>query len=256
MQKNANNHMNIINNSEKFISSLENLFYANSNEKSVLRDKLKKILAGQHYKHAIDIGAGPGLVASVLEQHADNLTLLEIKPEYYAELKTKFPNATIKIQSILDFNFDKKYDLILLSHVLYYIAKEAWPLLLSKLLNNLDTNGKLILTHAPCHQVHKIFSLTDIAKNSQIAYMDEQSFTDMLRQLGPYEKDHYRSLSYYHGTKDHSFAQQFLGFFHGIEEGIGLQKYSKECAELLALFSIANDNLALEYHTDIYIFNK
>src|SRR5690348_10346079 len=108
-------HMPIIK-SDTFVSDLSAMCYADSNEKEILREKLNQVLKNTHYKTALDLGAGPGFVADVLQQYAKDLTLVEITPDYHAELKRKFPQAKIFIQSILDFEFTQQYDVILLSH--------------------------------------------------------------------------------------------------------------------------------------------
>lgn len=255
MKKYDNRHMQVMTDSSKLMSNLGELFYVDSNEKAILREKLKQILAGVRYQHAIDVGAGPGLVAGVLEQHADNLTLLEILPGYYAELKEKFPSAHIEIQSVLDFDFKPQYDLILFSHVLYYLAVNEWEAILQKLYLNLRRGGKLIVTHAPCHSIHHILN-PKLASYSQIAYLDQQAIDQILSRIGPYQKDFYLSMSYHNAKLDHLFAKKFIESFLGLKEEIKLENYHKEFDELLALFELKDNKIGLEYHSDVFVFQK
>ena len=246
-------HMKILTNSANFTASLSTLFYADSNEKSVLRHKLRQILADSQCDDAIDLGAGPGLVAEVLQQHAKNLTLVEITSEYYDDLKKKFPQARIEIQSILDFRFSQQYDLMLLSHVLYYIAVDEWENILKKLYANLAPGGKLILVHAPCHHIHYLFNAS-LAPN--FAYMNEKAIHSLMERIGPYTTDHYLSVSYYSDNPTHVFAKKFASYFFGISDESLFENCQNELDQLLALFSNENNKLSLEFHSDIYLFHK
>lgn len=250
-----NRHMQIITDSSKFAADLNTLFYADSNEKSVLRHKLKLILEVFQYQNAIDLGAGPGLVSDVLQQHAKNLTLVEITPDYYQDLKKTFPQARIEIQSVLDFNFSQQYDLMLFSHVLYYIAIDEWEKILKKLYSNLMPGGKLIVTHAPCHHIHKIFKTT-LARNSHIAYIDEHSIDQLMNRIGPHSKDYYLSTSYYNDKPTQKFAKKFINYFFGITDELFYKNCYAQLDQLLTLFTQVGDKLGLEYHSDLYTFKK
>lgn len=249
-----NRHMEIIADSSRLVSSLEELFYADSNEKNILREKISHILAGNRYQDAIDIGAGPGLVSEVLNNHAERLTLLEIMPEYYQALKDKFPDAQIKIESILDFEFHRNYDLILLSHVLYYISTSEWERILKKLYFHLRPGGKLIVIHCPCHRIHQIFKRT-IDTPSKIAYLNEEALTKVLKNVGPYTQDFYLSHSYHPGQKNYLFAKKFVETFFAIDD-VSYLNLQTEFDELLSMFKLFKNKLEIEYCSYLYIFEK
>lgn len=253
MSSHRQKHMNAVA-SEKFTADLDILFYAHSNEKLILTEKLKHILANQHFHHAIDLGAGPGLVASVLNQQADHLTLVEIKSDYYEDLKKAFPAATIHIGSLLEFEFKESYDLILLSHVLYYIAINEWENILKKLYAHLTPGGKLIVAHAPCHHIQSLFK--DNLPQTQIAYLDQASIDNLMNQIGPYQKDFYLSESIHFAESSLAFAKQYIHHFYSLDKNCPPFYKDDQLQELLSFFEKKEDKLSLTYHSDLYVFNK
>ena len=58
MNNDLSGHKKIVKQSERLAADLNKLFYQNSDEKKLLVAKLNKILQGQTFHHAIDLGAG------------------------------------------------------------------------------------------------------------------------------------------------------------------------------------------------------
>lgn len=252
MPKINSKHMQIIHHSS-FVEDLEKCFYSNSNEKELLREKLKFILKGFHTETAIDLGAGPGLVADVLQQHTKNLTLVDISKDYETILKTKFPNAKVSIESIFNFNFEHEYDLILFSHVLYYIDVEEWLPFLKKLRKNLKKGGKLIITHAPCHHIHKLFQTLD-PQLIHIAYLNEIAITKLMNEVGSYSYDNYVSSTCYDQKPTLPFAKQLIKSLFGIKDESVLDDFPEQLNEVTKLFKEIDGKYYLEYYSDIYVF--
>ena len=81
----------------------------------------------------IDVGAGTGIVTAQLEGHFRRTIAIEPNPALFDGLKETCPNAELLPQPILDVKLEPIGDLVLCSHVLYYVDENQW----------LDTLGKL-----------------------------------------------------------------------------------------------------------------
>lgn len=124
---------------------IENLLYSRTDEKKVAADLLAKIFANRRYKHFLGVGAGPGEITKPLADISEKLTIIELVSEYEETLRSKFPNATIVIDSIDNISLKNEYDLILLSQVLYYFPQAEWVGLVEKLYDALMDGGELVL---------------------------------------------------------------------------------------------------------------
>lgn len=242
-------------NSSALVEALETLFYADSDEKKILRNKLRSLLNGMQFKHAIDLGAGPGLVSKVLDEHSDKLTLVEITPQYESVLREKFPDAVVEIKSFLDVDFSTSYDLILLSHVLYYIETSLWYPTIKKLYDHVNEGGMLIICHAPCDSIHAIFA-EKLAQQRNLAYMPSNEVDDVMNKVGPCTKDYYLSKSYYPGPLDDEFSEHFIKQFYYLYDSQPLENCEEELKQFTHLFESHGDQVSLEFHSDIYVFSK
>jgi SAM-dependent methyltransferase len=119
-------------------------YYRHSDEKLLLRKRLDQILANKRFKRVMDLGAGMGEASLPLYARTERYEIVEKSPYYESILKKKFPNATIHVKSLNDFEF-QSYDAILYSHGLYYQPAESWLHLCKRLLTFLNPDGILIL---------------------------------------------------------------------------------------------------------------
>lgn len=124
---------------------MEELYYSKTDEKKILSNLLKHILAGKIFENALDIGPGPGYISSPIVESSKKITMVEPLIGYEETLKSKFPNAKIVIDSIEKYSLDETYDLILMSHMLYYLDENKWLPICMKLYDNLPTGGCLII---------------------------------------------------------------------------------------------------------------
>lgn len=130
---------------ENFSRRIEELLYSRTDEKEIAVGLLRRIFAGRRFRDALDVGAGPGKLTAVLAEHADQLTLIEMLPEYRDILLQKFPTANIVVASIDHVVLDRPYNAILCSQVLYYFPEGEWMGLVRKLFAALAPGGQLLL---------------------------------------------------------------------------------------------------------------
>lgn len=98
----------------------------------------------------LDIGIGTGDFTQKIGAYFNNITIVDSSSEVLSTLPDKIGDSAVsKIHgSILDKNLnihDVKYDLILLSHVLYYIPKQEQNTLVERLSHLLSETGILAI---------------------------------------------------------------------------------------------------------------
>jgi trans-aconitate methyltransferase len=120
-------------------------YYERSDEKPRVQELLRNIFRGMRFPASLDVGGGTGELTKVLDELSDHLTAVEIESEFAQKLREKFPNANVVQASLEDFEVESKYDLIFVSHVLYYIPCEKWLTTVQKIIGNLSPSGKLVL---------------------------------------------------------------------------------------------------------------
>ncbi len=131
-----------------YTKRIEKYLYSKTNEKKIAKKKLKEIFKNKKFRHLLDIGSGPGELLKSISNQAKQISIIEIIPEYEKTLKKQFPKANIIIDSIDHVELKKKYDFILMSHVLYYFPEKEWTLLCRKLFNALIQDGYLVIIMA------------------------------------------------------------------------------------------------------------
>ncbi|MAZ77109.1 MAG: hypothetical protein CMF39_00335 [Legionellaceae bacterium] len=169
----------LIDDKERYIAEIDELIYANSNEKAVLKAALQAYFSGKHFSKGLDVGPGPGLISMPLYECCDELTLLEYLPEYKTVLQEKYPKANIVIDSIETVRFDQRFDLILFAHVIYFFKFDQWPDVFKKMLNLLTSDGELLIVVADVCSIINLFSKRFSASMSA-NYM---SSIDQLKQM-------------------------------------------------------------------------
>lgn len=147
----------LLHDKNRFASEIDYVIYGTSNEKFVLEAMFRQLFEVKHYSNVLDIGPGPGLISQPIYEHCDHLTLLEVLPEYEKILKDKFPEAEVVIGSIDHIKFEKKFDAIVLSHVLYYFPEDQWIDLINRLLLCLADGGELMIVVWDSHFITDIF---------------------------------------------------------------------------------------------------
>jgi SAM-dependent methyltransferase len=151
------NVVGLFNNQSHYLQSvdlLRNSSLEAEHQYEVFKDKvLPKI---KKYNKLLDIGIGNGEVSKFFGLHFQNITAIDTSSESLDLLPTyhwTFNSTITKIEGdilaaipSLHKN-NEKYDLILLSHVLYYIPSFLRPQLVNNLAMLLEPYGKLVITY-------------------------------------------------------------------------------------------------------------
>jgi 2-polyprenyl-3-methyl-5-hydroxy-6-metoxy-1,4-benzoquinol methylase len=127
-------------------------------DSSFEQEHLKEILEREivptltNCKNVLDIGVGGGELSKNIDKHCAHITVIDTKEEslnHLPDIMGSENNQVTKIKgSILETNIpDQKYDLIVLSHILYYINESDREQLIDKLSSLLDDNGRIIIVY-------------------------------------------------------------------------------------------------------------
>ncbi len=112
---------------------------------------LSKILSQvKSFGHLLDIGIGDCSVTKIVGRKFKEITLIDKNKKIFKNISLSLFKKCSKLhlsnQCILDAPLERdKYDLILLSHTLYYIPKAQWPDLIKKLFSSLKKDGILFI---------------------------------------------------------------------------------------------------------------
>jgi arsenate reductase-like glutaredoxin family protein len=106
-------------------------------------------------KTFLDIGAGPGVIASRLSHFFTSATIVEPNKAYIPIYKDKgFISYFCNFQDVM---LEDKYDFILCSHVLYHVPRAEWAAFLEKMYGLIRSGGTgLISMVAPVGQWHTL----------------------------------------------------------------------------------------------------
>lgn len=177
----------LLDDKKRFATEIDEVLYSMTDEKQVIERALSQQFRKKHYSQALDIGPGPGLISKPLYENCDKLTMLEILPEYQEILQQNYPNAEVIIGSINDTQFNKKFDAIVLAHVLYYFPEDQWPSLVKQLLSYLTEQGELFIVMWDSHFVYDLFMPKVKGLNSITPMMPIDHLTTMLQKLAKVE---------------------------------------------------------------------
>jgi trans-aconitate methyltransferase len=122
------------------------VFLAHTDQKVNARRWLDELLKNMPARRlAIDAGAGTGEVTALLLEHFTRTAAIEPNPSLVTELKKRCPAATVLPVKILDADPGAEADLVLCSHVLYYIDRRQWMAHARKMASWLAPNGVLVI---------------------------------------------------------------------------------------------------------------
>lgn len=122
-------------------------FIRSTDQKENAKAWLKEFLNRMESKQvAIDAGAGNGALTKILARNFDTVQAVEPNEALLAELATAGTNVTIHAESILEAVLDEsRADLVLCSHVLYYIPQSQWEGILRRLLVWTKPGGRVVV---------------------------------------------------------------------------------------------------------------
>lgn len=109
----------------------------------------------------LDVGCGGGLISESLANLGANVTAIDFVENNIKIAKKHSQKNKLKINYICsdieNYNFSKKYDLIVLFEILEHL--ENWQHFISKIRNNLKKNGKMIISTINRNTLSKIATI-------------------------------------------------------------------------------------------------
>lgn len=131
---------------KNYHKELENQSWLANIEESNQQRFISNFLKECSFKNILEIGCGNGRLTKYLVNilHFETITAIDISDELISQAKQniKHPNVFFKIQDVLQFSYEKKFDLIFGGEILMHIS----PHDINNLIKNLITlcTGKLI----------------------------------------------------------------------------------------------------------------
>ena len=124
------------------------LFINHTNEKKVTLIKLIEIIKPNKSKSFLDCGCGSGEYTIPLSNLFGKTIAFDVIDKITENLNGKINVKFVK-SSLEDIKLVDKFDVILLSHVIFHTDETKWISILKKLLKSLSPDGKIIIiTHA------------------------------------------------------------------------------------------------------------
>ncbi|ASO22129.1 hypothetical protein AHOG_22580 [Actinoalloteichus hoggarensis] len=121
-------------------------FLAHTDQKRRMWAHLESIVADLPRRDVlIDAGAGEGGTTAWLSGSFRRTIAIEPNAVLRDRLQTVCPTATVLPSRILETTPDTPGDLVLNSHVLYYIPRPEWPAVLARLASWISRRGELIV---------------------------------------------------------------------------------------------------------------
>ena len=122
------------------------VFLAHTDQKAKARDWLGGFVHGLPSREVfVDAGAGNGKVTAWFLADFQRTIAIEPNRSLCDELRRTCPTAEVLLQKILEVQLSVLADLVLCSHVLYYIAAADWMAHLEKLVSWLAPEGALVV---------------------------------------------------------------------------------------------------------------
>ncbi len=105
-----------------------------STEKRKLLALVKDQLGNQHLKTLVDVGPGDGEIAESIVGYAEEVVLIEKNEKFCEVLRKRFPNARVIHAGVEVIDLPRaEANLVLCSHVLYYLPLDLWRPTIEKL---------------------------------------------------------------------------------------------------------------------------
>jgi len=122
------------------------VFLAHTDQKTKARDWLTGLVQGLPCRRVfVDAGAGNGKVTAWFLADFQRTIAIEPSPSLCDELRRTCPTAEVLTEKILEAQFSVSADLVLCSHVLYYIDAADWITHLERFVSWLDPEGVLVV---------------------------------------------------------------------------------------------------------------
>lgn len=137
------------------------LLTKSSTEKGIELLKIGEIIAGLARREKfLDIGAGGGDLTIPISQSFGRTVIVEPNEKQTAIFRQRYPQVEVynELWEQVDFG-TQRFDLILCSHVLYYIEEGKWLPAVEKMHRHLEENGVvIIILQSPVGEVARFFN--------------------------------------------------------------------------------------------------
>jgi trans-aconitate methyltransferase len=122
------------------------LFLDHTDQKTQARQWLDTMVEALATRRTfIDAGAGTGTVTAWLANRFERTVALEPNASLREELRRACPGVEILPETIMDAKPPEQAELVLCSHVLYYIDPKEWPEHLEKMASWVSAQGELVI---------------------------------------------------------------------------------------------------------------
>jgi SAM-dependent methyltransferase len=122
------------------------VFLAHTDQKVNARSWLDGLVQTLPARHVfVDAGAGNGQVTAWFLDRFERTIAIEPSPSLSADLQRTCPTSEVLPVPILDARIDARGDLILCSHVLYYVARGEWLATMGRMASWLAPGGALVI---------------------------------------------------------------------------------------------------------------
>jgi SAM-dependent methyltransferase len=115
------------------------------------RNKTLATIAGARFRHVLEIGCGEGLLAELLTQRAERLTVLDLSERALARARKRLAgkaNVRIERLDVVTEPLPGTYDLIVCSETLVYLQRGELDAVRDKIIGALAPEGHLLLVHS------------------------------------------------------------------------------------------------------------
>lgn len=146
--------LGLLEDEKEYLDAL-NVFMAAGFEREHLIEIIERMITPRlrNCQNMLDIGVGNGKLSKLLGEHCKFFTGIDNKQESLNSLPNKMGSSTInnveKIKgTVLDMELpNKKFDFIIVSHMLYYIDSDERIKLIDKLYNLLSPKGSILIIY-------------------------------------------------------------------------------------------------------------
>ena len=122
------------------------VFLSHTDEKAKIKEHLEGIIASLPARRTlIDVGAGNGTLTAWAGERFPKTIAIEPNPALRHDLTRRCPHAEVIPQRIAEVNLPPLGDLILCSHVLYYVGQEEWLSTIKQMAAWLSSQGVLVV---------------------------------------------------------------------------------------------------------------
>lgn len=235
---------------------LQGLFYSKSDEKFTVRALLEEMFGEQKFERALDIGPGAGHISEPLARRTKNLVFVESDPNYAELLKQQFPSSKVIVSDFRDAELSGNFNLILLSHVLYYQPEETWLSSCQRLLDMLSERGELlVILNSDAGDWWKIIQQYQpkLGQHISFHYQPASAFRRELSAIASVQSQQYRFQIWIEPASWADFiGRQILE----LSDESMLADYASDFAQFAKQFKQIDGNIVMDFRSEVLRLRK